>query len=221
MKALLLILFVLCTQVMAAPRFDKDVKALEARDADISSPNPALFIGSSTIRFWKNVEKEFAQYNAINRGFGGSQVSDLIYYADRLILKHDPKFIVIYSGDNDLGSKKSVKRITKDFENLINYIRAHQTQPIYILSIKQSPGRAKLAAKISSLNVALKKLCEKTPLTKYVDFNSSLLNKKGQAQTKYFRKDAIHMNDKAYKILNKKLSKVLEEEMEADINSAN
>jgi hypothetical protein len=35
-----------------------------------------LFVGSSSIRFWKSLPKDFPKYHVINRGFGGSQIED-------------------------------------------------------------------------------------------------------------------------------------------------
>ena len=50
-----------------------------------------LFTGSSSIRMWKNPAKDFNNPKILNRGFGGSQIIDLIENFDQVILKYQPK----------------------------------------------------------------------------------------------------------------------------------
>ena len=40
-----------------------------------------LFTGSSSIRRWDGLEKDFPQHNPLNRGFGG-YISDMLHYYD-------------------------------------------------------------------------------------------------------------------------------------------
>ena len=37
-----------------------------------------LFTGSSSIRMWKHLKTDFSNPNILNRGFGGSEIVDLI-----------------------------------------------------------------------------------------------------------------------------------------------
>ncbi|MEX0273689.1 MAG: G-D-S-L family lipolytic protein, partial [Flavobacteriaceae bacterium] len=44
-----------------------------------------VFTGSSSIRFWEDLEAHFPDRQIINSGFGGSQTSDLLYFCENLI----------------------------------------------------------------------------------------------------------------------------------------
>src|SRR5687768_11380482 len=57
-------------------RWEEAIRKFEA--ADLSHPPPkdgVLFVGSSSIREWK-LDESFPGKNYVNRGFGGSQLSD-------------------------------------------------------------------------------------------------------------------------------------------------
>jgi hypothetical protein len=38
----------------------------------------------------------------INRGFGGSQLTDIRRYAARIVSTYEPRIVVVYAGKNDL-----------------------------------------------------------------------------------------------------------------------
>ena len=47
-----------------------------------------LFVGSSTIRFWTRLAQDFPQLPVvINRGFGGSTMTDCSYFARELVVR--------------------------------------------------------------------------------------------------------------------------------------
>ena len=61
---------------------------LEEDQASPPEPGGILFLGSSSIRMW-DLEKWFPEMNTLNRGYGGSYISDSIYYADRILRLQD------------------------------------------------------------------------------------------------------------------------------------
>ena len=67
-------------------RFKDEVAQLTANDKSLNKKDIVLFTGSSSIRMWSSIQSDFPNYNIVNRGFGGSQTSDLLYYFDQLIL---------------------------------------------------------------------------------------------------------------------------------------
>src|SRR5262245_56312343 len=82
-------------------RWEKDIAAFERRDKEKPPPkNAILFAGSSSIRLW-DLSKSFPGLQAINRGFGGSQLADVTHFAPRIALNYEPRLIVLYAGDND------------------------------------------------------------------------------------------------------------------------
>src|SRR5436853_118273 len=105
--------------------FEKDVLAFEASDKTNPPPkNAILFIGSSSIRMWKTLAQDFPDYRVINRGFGGSQISDSIYFADRIVIPYQPRAIVFYAGGNDINGGKSAETVFTDFKTFVGKVRA-------------------------------------------------------------------------------------------------
>ena len=50
-----------------------------------------LFVGSSTIRLWRNLAQDFRQQPVIiNRGFGGSTLAACNFFAKDLVVQHHP-----------------------------------------------------------------------------------------------------------------------------------
>jgi hypothetical protein len=64
--------------------------------------DPIIFTGSSSIAYWKSLTEDMAPLTVLNRGFGGSQISDVTHYIDRIIVPYRPKGIVFYAGENDI-----------------------------------------------------------------------------------------------------------------------
>src|SRR5690349_12444271 len=72
-------------------RFAPEIRAFEARDREAPPPAGAvLFVGSSSIRMWCTLERDFPRRRVVNRGFGGSEMADLLEYAPRVVLPYRP-----------------------------------------------------------------------------------------------------------------------------------
>ena len=120
-------------------RFEAEIKAFEAWDRQNSFPPRAvLFVGSSSIRKWQTAEG-FPELPVINRGFGGSHISEVNHFFERIVFKYSPRVIVFYAGDNDIADGKSPERVFHDFQTLAEMVhgRLPETRLIY-LPIKPS-----------------------------------------------------------------------------------
>ena len=92
------------TAQVSSGNFETEINYYRQADStEEIPPHPVLFIGSSSIKNWIGLDSLFTGYNVINRGFGGSTIDDLIFYADDVIFNHDPRQIVIYCGENDFA----------------------------------------------------------------------------------------------------------------------
>ena len=63
-----------------------------------------------------DLDKYFPKLNGVNRGFGGSEIADSIHFADRIIIKHRPKKVLLYAGDNDIAKGKTAEIVFNDFK---------------------------------------------------------------------------------------------------------
>lgn len=166
-----------------------------------------VFTGSSSIRLW-DLEKSFPNADPLplNRGFGGSQVSDAIEHAETLVIKHKPRVVVFYSGDNDIAAGKKPERVIKDYKTFVDKI--HKDLPkteIVILAIKPCPSRWKYAEKNQQVNKGVAEFCKKTKHTRFVDIWEPMLGKDGELQESLYRKDKLHLSEEGYELWNKVL----------------
>src|SRR5262245_54068620 len=123
------------SQDAKADKWEKDIAAFEAQDKLKPPPeNEIVFVGSSTIRMWKTADA-FPDLKVINRGFGGSEISDAVRYADRIVLPYRPRIVVVFAGGNDINAGKTPEKVADDFKALVAKI--HGALPrtrVYYLS---------------------------------------------------------------------------------------
>lgn len=184
-------------------RWEQAIRELEQHDNEHPTKSGGtVFVGSSSIRFW-NLEKWFSGINPLplNRGFGGSQIADSTYFADRIILKYNPRLIVFYAGDNDIAAGKSAKQVATDFANFCQVI--HDTRPetrIAFIAIKPSPSRWKFARTQIDANAAIRAQCNADERLEYIDIWSPMIGESGDPREELFRKDMLHLNEEGYRL---------------------
>jgi lysophospholipase L1-like esterase len=182
-------------------RFTADIAAFEAWDRQNSAPKDAvLFVGSSSIRLWPTADS-FPDLPVINRGFGGSHTSDVIHFADRIVLKYAPRTIVFYAGDNDLADGKSPGQVAADFAAFAKLVHAKlpDTRIIY-LPVKPSIARWPIWPKAQATNDLVKQFVAGNERLKYVDTATPMLGSDGRPRPEIFLSDGLHMNAAGYKI---------------------
>ena len=167
--------------------------------------NEILFVGSSSIRFWNNVQQMFPGFKVINRGFGGSTLNDLNHYLDQIVIPYQPRQIVLYSGENDLAMDTiKSQELLRRFHVVFGRIRRAlpQAKIIYV-SIKPSPSRAHLFNEMKVSNMLIKDYLGRQPNTVFVDVYDDMVDRAGNAKADLFLEDNLHMNEKGYRIWQK------------------
>jgi hypothetical protein len=160
MSFFLLTIFHSTISAQTAPPFWAEIKAFQYRDSiNPVAPNGILFVGSSSFTKWKDVNNYFPGFSIINRGFGGSSLTDVIRYTYNIILPYQPKQVVIYCGENDLASSKEITAtdVVNRVKTLFGMIRQNlPNAEIDFVSIKPSPVRLAIQPKVKEANAALK-----------------------------------------------------------------
>lgn len=200
-------------QQASAPvnKWEPDIQKFEAADKQAPpAPGAVLFVGSSSIRMWKELAEDFPGVAVLNRGFGGSQLADSTYFADRIVIPYQPRMIVLYAGDNDLNAGKTPQQVFEDYQAFVSRVRAKLPRvKIAFIAIKPSLARLKLMGEIRTTNDLIRNYIAKDKQQVFVDVFTPMLNDAGQPRPELFIKDGLHMNREGYAIWRKVLAPAL------------
>jgi lysophospholipase L1-like esterase len=194
------------TQVPTSTRWDAAFAAFAADDE--AHPHPAggvLFVGSSSIRLWSDLERQFNDLPVvIKRGFGGSQLSDCVRNLSRLVLRYRPHTVLVYAGDNDLAAGSSPNEVMRRFTAFVDGV--HRELPdtrIFYISIKPSPARIALLPQIRQTNALIRDYADREGEVDYIDVFTPMLDGSGRPRPELFRGDALHLNADGYALWKK------------------
>ena len=200
------------SQPKSPERWEPDVRKLEAAFAKRNPPTAdVVFIGSSTIRRWK-LQQSFPALNAVNHGFGGSQLSDSVHFFERLVIPAHPHTVVLYAGDNDLSAGKSPETVCQDFQLFLDKATQHlpNCRRIIFLGIKPSIKRWAIHQQGIKANQLISEVCKKHPKAVFIDTWPAGLDSAGQPNPALLDKDDLHLNDEGYKVWTKLLLPALQ-----------
>lgn len=197
-------------------RFAKEIDAFRDLDSKNSVPaDPVLFLGSSSIRMWRTHDS-FPALPVINRGFGGSHICDVIYFADRVLLPYKPRVIVFYAGDNDIAAGKSAGRVFDDTRHFADLV--HQRLPaakIIFLAIKPSTQRWSFWPEMKRANELIRAFSQKDKRRFFADVATPVLRPDGTPDDSLFLDDKLHLNSKGYEVWTRALSPLLRKVLES------
>ena len=182
--------------------WEKEIAAFAAADKKaFPESNKTLFVGSSSIRGWRTLKEDFPDYYIVNRGFGGSHIEDVIFYAAGIVFPYKPKLIVFYAGENDIAAGKSVDAVFNDFKTFAASVKRKLPKTrLIVVSLKPSPARQEFAAKYKELNALIKTETERDKNFLFVDVWTPMTNRDGEPKPEIFLADKLHMNREGYKI---------------------
>lgn len=208
MKSILTSLFLCISLVVSAQHraFWPEIKAFKTADSLQAPPqNAILFVGSSSFRMWKSLDRDFPGHTVINRGFGGSSLPHVIEYAGDIIIPYHPSQVVIYCGDNDFMTDTVTSEIVvKRFKTLFNLLRkAIPRAEILYVSIKPSPSRRHLMSKMEAANAGINDFLKGRRNAAFINVWDAMLDRNGEPRKELFLKDMLHMNEKGYAIWRK------------------
>ena len=195
-----------------ANKFAKEIAAFEAADKTSPPPQGAiLFTGASGIKRWSTLAQDFPDLKVINRGFGGSQISDSIHFLDRVSIPYHPKTIVLQAGGNDLNAGKPVAQVVTDFKTYVEKVRAKLPE-VKIVYLGQGPSPARWAQREQQqeLNRLVREFCAAGKNMAFVDLWDVTLGTDGQPRPELFVADKLHPSAEQYQIRAKLIRPALE-----------
>lgn len=191
--------------------FINEIKNFEKQDSlSMPASGQILLVGSSTFRFWVTSKEDLSNYATINRGFGGSQMSDVNYYFDRIVSKYQPKMILVYEGDNDLAAGESPETIFEDFKIFADKIKLQlPNAKVGYCSIRPSIARTNMREKQAQTNQLIKDFCKKNNGFYFIDMYKEYFLPNGDLMSDVFVADKLHLNKQGYEIWTKATRKFL------------
>ncbi len=189
-------------RLFASEHWESDIRRFEAADrANPPPPNAVLFVGSSGIVLWKTLAQDFPEYKVINRGFGGSQIADSVFYADRIITPYKPRFIVFRAGTNDIAAGKSPEQVFEDFKAFVTTVQTRLPKTkIVFLALNPSPLRWGNFAKESKANEFIKAYVAAGKNLAFVDIAAPMLGTDGKLRAELYAADKLHNSPEGYKL---------------------
>ena len=188
-------------------RFEPAIQKFEAEDkATPPVKGGVLFIGASSIARWTNLAESFPDLRVVNRGFGGSELSEAVKYAPRVVVPHAPRIVVLYEGENDLNRGVTPEVIASDFDKFSQLIHASlPATRIVVIGLKPSLLRWKIRDGMHQTNELISTRCAADRKCTYVDPWPSMIGADGTPKPSFFVEDGLHMTPEGYKAWTKML----------------
>ena len=190
------------SQALAANRFEKNVAAYEA--ADKASPPPqgaVLLVGDSQFYRWKTLAEDLPGYTIVNRGIDSFTMTDVVFFADRLVLPYKPRLIVVHAGGNDVNTGRTAVQVLGDFQAFVQKVRETMPSvPVAFSSVTPGPGRWSQAAVRREANSAIKAYVASDPRLIYIDLWGAMLGPDGGPREDLWVEDRIHPNHAGYEL---------------------
>ena len=184
-------------------RFSSEIDKINKIRFD-NSRERIVFTGSSSIRFWLDVQDRYPNHQIIQTGFGGSEMSDLLHYLDETVLRFAPSQVFIYEGDNDVSAKRSTATILANTKKVVQQI--HKEFPdceIVLISAKPSIARWNLKPQYDAINSEFKKYADAEAKISYANVWDIMLAENGEVRKDIFIQDGLHMNKEGYDLWDK------------------
>lgn len=185
-------------------QWEDDIRNFEHLDStEVYSGEAILFVGSSSIRLWTTLAGDMAPYEVIQRGYGGAKLSDLVYYAERIIYPHPCRAIIIFVANDIVGDEddKSPAEVRSLVIELLEIIRLKMPEvPVFYIATTPTALRWKVWPQIREANGLIRELCNTSRNTFFIDTENAYLDENGQPREELFLGDRLHMNAEGYRI---------------------
>lgn len=182
--------------------YEEEVKRLEAEIASLPGKEGLIFYGSSSIRLWETLEDDFSEYAPINIGFGGSTLAACVWFFERIFKPLQPRTLIVYAGDNDLGDGREPEEVFLFFKELVHLVnQCYGDIPLGYISIKPSISRWNIVDKIRHTNKLIEAEIKKMGNNIcYLNIYDRMTDKSGYPKREYLEPDGLHITEKGYQL---------------------
>jgi lysophospholipase L1-like esterase/ketosteroid isomerase-like protein len=180
------------------------IESFEELDRRVPPPQGGIvFVGDSDVVRCE-VDRWFPGLNVLNRGFGGSQIDQVVHFLPQVLLKHEPRLVVFSCGGNDIAAGKSPERVYGDLEQFIErVVRDLPKCRIIVTSQHTSPVFADVGdvdERLRRFNDLVRLKSEKDPRLLFLPETRRVLHdEKDHPVPELFGPDQLHFSDEGYR----------------------
>ncbi len=184
--------------------WEEDITALESSTrGQLGLGTGVVFIGSSSIRFWGTLEEDMSPVTAIQHGFGGAKLNDIVHYAERLVNAYKPTAVVVFAGTNDIdpAASKTPETLLASYQAFVGKIRADQPDlPVFYIGITPSPLRWTVWPIAQQTNQLIEEWTRTDSNLHFIDTSGALMGDNGEPNADNYIFDGLHLSDRGYSI---------------------
>jgi lysophospholipase L1-like esterase len=182
--------------------YEDEVKRLENDVKKLGYAPETVFYGSSSMRLWTTLYDDFKHIKPINLGFGGSTLAACVWFFERLMQPYNPKRLIIYAGDNDLGDGRHPEEVLIFFQELaVKVEKRFGDIPCFYISLKPSPSRLGIIDQYRYTNNLIENEIVKFDNNwQFVNVFKEMVDANGKPKGEYYVKDGLHLTGAAYKL---------------------
>lgn len=179
--------------------YEDEVNRVVRERTKLAYEPEVIFYGSSSIRLWEKLYTDFELLKPINLGFGGSTLAACDWFFNRILNGYQPKHIIFYAGDNDLGDGRNPEEVYLFFKQLLVLLKEHfPGVPFSFVSIKPSIARWNIIHQIRYTNQLIEDAIKPGPNHFYVNIFDPMLDGKGSPDARFFDADGLHLSKAGY-----------------------
>ncbi|OKS86901.1 GDSL-type esterase/lipase family protein [Mucilaginibacter polytrichastri] len=182
--------------------YEDEVKRLEKNSLKISFEGDTIFYGSSSIRMWTTLSADFKELKPVNLGFGGSTLAACVWFFERIMSTYQPKRLVFYAGDNDLGDGRHPEEVFIFFQQLVIKTQARFGNiPCYFISLKPSISRWNIVDQFKFANNLIEtEIIKCSNNWHFINVFKDMLDAEGKPKAEYFVTDGLHLSAAGYQL---------------------
>jgi lysophospholipase L1-like esterase len=172
-----------------------------------------VFAGSSSIRRWERLAVDFADYDTIQRGIGGSALGQWPEWVDELVVPYDPAAVVLYGGSNGIAPPESASGGSpeqntpqQEFEQFVEFVEtvraledpAFAPMVVVYIGITPTPARWFLWPESSQVNALIANYAAAEPSVEFIDTSAAFLSTGMPPAAFLFDPDGQHLSQAGY-----------------------
>ena len=196
--------------------WEHSIRAFEARDRRRAPVQGSIvFVGSSSFTLWSSLEADMAPLPAVNRGFGGALIDDVVRYADRIVVPYQPSAVVLFAGTNDIAGARpaSAGYVAERFDAFVAKVRLAVPEAlIFYVAITPSRARWRLWPVAMEANRLIEARVRADARLRFIDLGRFLLGRDGTPDPEFYRRDGLHPSKSGYRIWAREIAAALHHE---------